>query len=62
MARRTTQELTHELVGAVMLGVGAILQPKARPDDHWSKTPKVEIHSEVGGQESGDPPRRRTGP
>ncbi len=40
-----------------MLGVGAILQPKARPDDHWSKSPKVEIHSETGGQESGGPPR-----
>ena len=42
-----------------MLGVGTILQPKARPDDHWSKSPKVEIHSESGGEESGDPPRRR---
>ncbi len=59
MTRRTAREFTHDVVGAVLLGVGAILQPKSRPDDHWSKSPKVEIHSEAGGQESGDPPRGR---
>jgi len=59
MGQRTARELIHEIAGAVMLGVGTILQPKARPDDHWSKSPKVEIQSEAGGEESGDPPRRR---
>ena len=57
---RTVREVAHDVIGSVMLGVGTIFQPKARPDDHWSKSPKVEIQSEAGGEESGDPPRRRT--
>lgn len=29
------------VLGAAMLGVGAILQPKADPEAHWSESPKV---------------------
>jgi hypothetical protein len=45
----------RRLLGAVMLGVGAIFQPKVRPGDHWSKSPKltadVEFHGEAAGGE-----------
>jgi hypothetical protein len=38
-----------------MLGVGALLQPKVRPDDHWSATPKVVLDFEAGRGVGGDP-------
>ncbi len=44
------------VLGATMLGVGAIFQPKARVDDHWSTSPKVVMVSEVASDTSGDPP------
>jgi hypothetical protein len=44
------------VVGATMLGVGAIFQPKARSEDHWSTSPKVVMLSEVRADASGDPP------
>jgi hypothetical protein len=45
------------VVGATMLGVGTIFQPKARIDDHWSTSPKVVLVGEVAADASGDPPR-----
>jgi hypothetical protein len=43
------------LVGATMLGVGTIFQPKARIEDHWSTSPKVVMLSAVRADAS-DPP------
>ena len=33
-----------------------MFQPKARIDDHWSTSPKVEMVGEVPADTSGDPP------
>ena len=46
---------------SVMLGFGTIFQPKARNDDHWSVSHKVEIVEDVGSERSGDPPVRMPG-
>ncbi len=43
-------------LGAVLLGVGAIFQPKAKADDHWSISPKVVMVIEAQSEASGDPP------
>lgn len=39
------------LVGAAMLGVGAILQPKHDPKAHWSESPKVVLVQEELGED-----------
>jgi hypothetical protein len=39
-----------------MLGVGTIFQPKARPDDHWSTSPKVAVVDEADQGGAGAPP------
>jgi len=44
----------HGLAGAVMLGVGAIFQ--ARPEDHWSRAPKVTVEAGAEAGAAGDPP------
>lgn len=44
------------VVGAAMLGVGTILQPKARLDDHWSTSPKVVLVEEGQHVDAGGPP------
>jgi len=41
------------MLGAVMLGVGAIFQPKARPGDHWSTSPKLSAGIEVDAEAVG---------
>jgi hypothetical protein len=38
-----------------MLGVGALLQPKARADDHWSASPKVVLEFEATHVNGGEP-------
>jgi hypothetical protein len=43
--------------GAVMLGVGTLLQPKARPDDHWSVSPDAAVVEDGDVEGSGAPPR-----
>lgn len=51
------------MVGAGMLGVGAILLNKTRADDHWSTSPKVEIVDMIeDAAESGDPPTSQEPP
>ena len=47
----------RRLVGAVMLGVATLFQPKARPDAHWSESPSLVVHAEAGSDASGGPPR-----
>ena len=47
------------VVGAVMLGVGTLFQPKAKQDDHWSATPKVVLVEETHHEGSGAPPDPR---
>jgi hypothetical protein len=54
---RRALRIIGSLLGAVMMGVGTLFQPKVRPDDHWSKSPKVEVVSESSQAASG-PPRR----
>jgi hypothetical protein len=46
----------RKLLGAAMLGVGAILQNKTDPNEHWSSTPKVTLVApdEVGDGEPDD--------
>jgi hypothetical protein len=44
------------IIGAMMVGVGTIFQPKARIDDHWSTRPKVVMVDEIASETSGDPP------
>ena len=46
------------VLGAVVLGVATLFQPKVRPDDHWSTSPKVVILDEASAQANGA--RRRT--
>ncbi|HEX7134409.1 MAG TPA: hypothetical protein VF228_17680 [Iamia sp.] len=48
-----------DLAGAIMLGVATIFVPKARPDDHWSTSPRAEVHEESASEASGPPRRRR---
>jgi hypothetical protein len=42
----------------VLIGVGAIFQPKVRPGEHWSKSPKLtadlEVHGEAVGGDDDD--------
>ena len=51
--------LGSSLFGAVMLGVGTLFQPKVRPDDHWSQTPKVTVVIDAD-QDATSPRRLRT--
>ncbi|MCB1014468.1 MAG: hypothetical protein KDB10_05055 [Acidimicrobiales bacterium] len=44
------------LLGAVVLGVATLFQPKHRPDDHWSASPKIQVLRESGSESSGGPP------
>lgn len=39
-----------------MLGVAAVMQPKADPTEHWSSTPKVTIVAEARVRNAGDGP------
>lgn len=39
----------------MLLGLGTIFQPKANIDDHWSKSPRVEIVVNAPADESGEP-------
>ena len=43
-------------LGAVLLGVGAIFQPKAKADDHWATSQRVVMVLEAQSEQSGDPP------
>ena len=45
------------VLGAVVLGVATLFQPKVRPDDHWSTSPKVVVLAEASSQAAGQ--RRR---
>jgi hypothetical protein len=56
---RRPAELARDLLGAVLLAFGAIFEPKARPDDHWSTSPRVEVVEETATEAAGGPPRRR---
>jgi hypothetical protein len=42
------------VAAAVMLGVGAIFQ--AKPEEHWSTSPKVTLETERESEAGGDPP------
>lgn len=55
----TLRSRGRDLAGAVVLGVATIFVPKARPDDHWSTSPKFELHEESASEASGPPRRRR---
>lgn len=57
-----TLHLAKRLAGAVALGVGSIFQPKPRPEDHWSSSPRVQVVSEAEADDSGDPPDGSTTP
>lgn len=59
MSGRRSIELARDLLGAVLLAFGAIFEPKARPDDHWSTSPRVEVFEDTSGHVAGAPPRRR---
>ena len=51
-------QLLKLLLGAVVLGVATLFQPKVRPDDHWSTSPTVDVVDETaGGAVGGGPPR-----
>ena len=43
------------LLGAVMLGVGTLFQPKARADDHWSASPRVRSTADEESETAGGP-------
>lgn len=59
MDRSPVASLLSRLFGAVLLGVGAIFQPKARPDDHWSTSPKVQAEADDESEASGGPAQDR---
>ena len=46
--------MAKQLLGAVLLGVGAIFQPKTDPTEHWSSTPKVELVAPDEVDDAGD--------
>jgi hypothetical protein len=46
------------IAGAAVLGVATIFQAKARPDDHWSTSPTVQVVEERETAASGG--RRRS--
>jgi len=48
--------LPQRLLAATMLGVGALLSPRGKVDDHWSTAPKVTIEVEVEGVALAPPP------
>ena len=50
---RRVGRLLKDVGGAVLLAFGTIFQPKARPDDHWSTRPGVEVVEESESQASG---------
>jgi hypothetical protein len=58
-ALRRVLRLIGSLLGAVMLGIGTLFQPKTRPEDHWSKSPKVEVLGESEDVSSAGRRRRR---
>ena len=37
----------RRVLGAAMLGVGALFQPNADPEAHWSESPKVVLEVET---------------
>jgi hypothetical protein len=47
------------VLGAVVLGMATLFQPKARPDDHWSTSPKVVVLEETAAQANGGRRRAR---
>jgi hypothetical protein len=59
-ARRWRVPGAKDLLGAVLVAFGAIFQPKARPEDHWSTRPGIELVTEFEADEaSGAAGRRR---
>jgi len=50
--------LVGRLLGAVLLGFGTVFQPKPRPEDHWSSSPKIVLVIEAE-DDDGDPLRPR---
>jgi hypothetical protein len=56
---RRVLALARDVSGAVLLAFGAIFEPKARPDDHWSTSPRVEVVEEAAAEVAGGPPRGR---
>ncbi|MCP5027008.1 MAG: hypothetical protein GY929_12060 [Actinomycetia bacterium] len=64
---RSVLRQVMRLVGAVMLGVGILFQPKVRPDDHWSVSPRIQAMADEEAEAAGGPlasggHRRRTVP
>jgi hypothetical protein len=51
--------MAWSLLGAVMLGVGTLFQPKVRPEDHWSQSPKITFVTEAEQADAGAQPGRR---
>ncbi|HYA45577.1 MAG TPA: hypothetical protein VED59_08215 [Acidimicrobiales bacterium] len=56
MYARRVLHTAGAVMGAVMLGVGTLLQLKAKQDDHWSASPKVVLVEEAHAEDSGEPP------
>jgi hypothetical protein len=50
---RTVGPFLKDVGGAVLLAFGTIFQPKARPDDHWSSRPGVEVLADADVEASG---------
>ena len=55
---RHVLRLARALLGAVVVGVATLLQPKPEPERHWSVPPTFPVEDEHGGAEAGGPPRR----
>jgi hypothetical protein len=55
MRQRPRPRLASALCGAIFLGAATVLLPKARADDHWSVSPKIEIVVEVESGADGEP-------
>jgi hypothetical protein len=58
-ARRWRVPTAKDLVGAVLVAFGTIFQPKARPEDHWSSRPGIELVTEFEADEASGARRRR---
>jgi hypothetical protein len=48
------------VLGAVVLGVATLFQPKVRPDDHWSTSPKIVVLDEASAHANGARRRGRS--
>ena len=47
--------LVKSMLAPALLGVGTILQSKARADDHWSTSPRIAMVCGVDAEASGAP-------